>query len=282
MRLATRIVGGLLAFTAMAHAATAATFVVIESGHLGGAASAQTGSEEEEPDRIEIWAEAQHMRVDLAGGRHSILYSVDQGIVWALDHERRTVLELDRSTATGAAARLRGVEAELRARTADLPPEARQAARGLLDSAFGPESLARPTLELRETPEEGEVRGIPCRVHELHVDGALTARFCEARLEDAGLPAEALAPVRSLSAFARDVSPLMPKRLHSSGLAALDLFDRVEGVPLRIRTYEGEQATREAVVTEVVQSEAPEGSFQVPEGYRSDIAIRVRERLGGP
>ena len=266
-----------LLLTSAAHAAFAATFLVIESGTLD-----ETRSGESERDRTEIWAEAEHMRVDLAGGQHSIVYSVERGIVWALDHERRTVLELDRSTAVGAATRLRGIKAELRARTADLPEGTRQAANDLLDSTFGPDSGAGPVLELRDTAEEDAVRGIPCRLRELHVDGALTARFCEARLEDAEVPQEALVPVRSLSAFARDVSPLLPERLRSGGLAALDLFDRVEGVPLRIHTYEGEEATREAVITEVSEREAPEGAFRVPEDYRSEIAIKVRERLGGP
>ncbi len=250
----------------------AATFLVIESGAIG----------ERERERTEIWAEAERMRVDLAAGRHSIVYSVEHGIVWALDHERRSVLELDRSTATGVATRLRGVEAELRTRTAALPPKAREAARGLLDSTFGPEALARPALELRATPVEDAVRGIPCRVSELYVDGALPATFCEARLVDADVPADALAPVRSLSAFARDVSPLLPNRLVSAGLAALDLFDRVDGVPLRVRSFEGGRAAREAIVTEVSQADPPDGAFDVPEGYRSEIAIKVRERIGGP
>ena len=251
---------------------TAATFLVIESGDVG----------EHERERTEIWAEAARMRVDLAGGRRSIVYLVERGIVWVLDHERRSVLELDRSTATGVATRLRGVEAELRARSAGLPPEAREAARDLLDSTFGPESLLRPALELRTTEDEDAVRGIPCRVNEVHVEGALAATFCEARLVDAQVPPAALAPVRSLSAFSREVSPLIPDRIRAGGLAALDLFDRVEGVPLRVRAFQGGAVRREAVVTEISQADPPDGAFDIPDGYRSDIVIKVRERIGGP
>ncbi len=253
--------------------AQAATQVLIDSRKVA----------DPEFERTEIWAEAGRMRVDVAGGKHSIIYSVDQGIVWALDHERGSVLKLDRSTASGVASALVDVESGLRARTSELPPEARAAAESLLDSTFGPESTGPArAFAVRSTDQVGKVRGIDCRVRELWVDAQREARFCEATLSAAALPPDALAPVRALAVFARDISGLLPDRLRSDGLAALDLFDRVEGVPLEIDLYEGESLVREAIVREVRQGEPPAGAFVVPPEYSSDIAIRVRERLGGP
>lgn len=253
--------------------APAATRVVIDSGKV----------DEPKRERTEIWAEPARMRVDVAGGKHTIVYSVEQGIVWALDHEKKSVLELDRSTASGLASRLEGVESELRARTAELPAETRAAAEKLLDSTFGP--AAKPAgkeLAVRDTDERDQVRGIDCRIRELWIEGERAARFCEATLTDADVPAEAMIPLRSLALFARDISGLVPDRLRSDGLAALDLFDRVEGVPLEIDLYEGEAVVREAVVSEVSEGNAPADAFTIPADYRNDIAIRVRERLGGP
>jgi len=264
--------GVLIGVALAAGPARASTWLVLESRKASAEAADRTG----------IWAEAERMRVDIAGGRTSVVYDVPAGMIWALDHERKTVLTLDRSTATSAATRLHKVEAELRARTEGLPPEARAAATGLIDSAFGPEVAAIPTLELRDTQERGRVRGIACSVREIWIDGSREVRFCEATLGDAGISPGAMEPLRSLSGFVRDIAPLLPERLLSGGLAALDLFDRIEGVPLRIETFTGDAVDRIAVVSEIVEAVPPDGTFAVPDDYRPELAIKVRERLGGP
>ena len=249
-----------------------ATKVVIESRPAGSATTATT----------EVWAETDRMRVDLAGGRRSVIYSVGKGLVWALDHEKRTFTELDRSTAVGMASRVRGIETELRARTADLPEDARVAAEGLLDATFGAQATDVPDLELRDAGEHASVRDVRCREVDLLENGTRTARFCEATLAAAGLVPEALAPLRALAEFARELAPLMPGRVRDGGVAALDLFDRVEGVPLRVLTYREGELDREAIVSDISDAAPPDAAFSVPEGYRPDIAIKVRERLGGP
>lgn len=238
-----------------------------------------TGSNAE---KTEIWAEATRMRVNLPGAERSLLYDVDAGKVWSLDHVKRTVLELDRSTATSAASRLRGVESELRARTDDLPPEARAAAEQLLDAAFGAEAAAAPVLELRDTGTTTTIRGVGCRIREVWEDAARAVRFCEATLMAAGVPEAAMLPLRSLSGVVRDIAPILPAQIATDGVAALDLFDRIEGLPLAIETFDGDRVDRTAEIVAVEEADAPGGTFLVPDGYRPDFAIKVRERLGGP
>ena len=252
--------------------AAAATRVLIQSGAAGSEAAETT----------EVWAERDRMRVDLAGGRRSVIYVVKEGLVWALDHEKRTFTELDRSTAVGMAGRVRGIETELRARTADLPADARAAAEGLLDATFGAPVAGAPELELRATGGHGRVRGVPCQEVDVLENGTRTARFCEATLAAAGLGVDALVPLRSLAEFARELAPLMPARVRDGGVAALDLFDRVAGVPLHVLTYREGKPDREATVTDVSEAAPPDAAFAVPEGYSPDVAIKVRERLGGP
>ena len=253
-----------------ATAAAAGTSLVVESREL---------DESEPPGRSEVLRDGERMRVDLEGGRHSVLQLRDEGRLVALDHKRKTYLELDQSL-VATAARIGRLGAELQGRSGVLPEDSEAAADALIADALGdPEDT---DYTLRPTEEEDRVGDVTCRETELLRAGELEARICEAAPDDAEIAAGAMDAVRDLAAFARDVLPLVPGAGREAGLRALDLFDQVEGVPLRVRTYRDGEPRLEATVIEAKETDVPASAFAIPEGYGSMLNITVREAIGGP
>jgi hypothetical protein len=256
---------------AVALPAAAGTGFVVESQKL---------DENEPPGRSEVKRDGPRMRVDLEGGRHTILQLRDEGRLLALDHKRKTYLELDQSMVE-TAARIGRVGRELQERTGMLPEGSQAATEELLAGALG-DLGELPTYTLRPTDEAGRVGEVACRETELLNEGVLEARICEASADDAAIAAGAMEGVRELAALARDVLPLVPGASRDAGLEALDLFDQVEGVPLRVRTYRDGNAVLEATVVDAKEMDVPASTFAVPDGYASMINITVREAIGGP
>jgi len=133
---------------AVALPAAAGTGFVVESQKL---------DENEPPGRSEVKRDGPRMRVDLEGGRHTILQLRDEGRLLALDHKRKTYLEIDQSMVE-TAARIGRVGRELQERTGMLPEGSQAAAEELLAGALG-DLGELPTYTLRPTDEAGRVGG---------------------------------------------------------------------------------------------------------------------------
>ncbi len=261
-----------LAWLGLVGAAHAGTFVAVEgrrepSGKL---------------DRSVVRLDGDRLRVDLERQRESLVYQKDKKLLWSIDHDERTYSEIDQQTALETLESAKSAEARLRTGAASLPPEARAAAEQLLERALGTPEQQAPKLELRETKLRDTVRGVPCRERELLQDGALIARICEARYEDAGVTRAALAPVFELAQLAKQASPLFPASSRSGAVAALDLLTRLEGFPMRVLSYEAGELTHVAQVVELAKKPAPPELFQLPAGYQRGLSLNVRNGIGKP
>jgi hypothetical protein len=60
------------------------------------------------------------------------------------------------------------------------------------------------------------------------------------------------------------------------GLAALESFGRLEGVPMRVRTYSGGKVDTETVVTKIQSKTLPKSAFDLPQGYSPQLRINIR------
>jgi hypothetical protein len=230
-------------------------------------------------DRSVVRLDGGRVRVDLETQRESLVYQKDKKLLWSIDHEERTYSEIDQQSALETAESAAKAEESVRAGAASLPPAARATAEDLLDRTLGPKGKA-PKLELRESKLRDTVRGVPCRERELLQDGALIARICEARYEDAGVTREALSPVFELASVAKQAAPLFPPSTRAGAVAALDLLARLEGFPMRVLSYEDGQLTHVAQVTEIAKRPTPPGTFQIPAGYQRGLSLNVRNGIG--
>ena len=94
---------------------------------------------------------------------------------------------------------------------------------------------------------------------------------------------ETLQAVRDLATFLREsIASLAPESVRGQGLDALDSFDRLEGVPLRVVSIQRGEPVRQSRVTELVGRDFDAQVFSVPGGYAKQLGLNIRQGIGGP
>ena len=127
------------------------------------------------------------------------------------------------------------------------------------------------------------LEGKNCRVYEVLKDGQRVADVCRAEFADVGLQPETLDAVRRLAVFLREtVSALAPQQVRDQGLDALESFDRLDGVPLRVRSYESGAPVRQSKVTNLRAEAFPGSDFEVPSNYSKQVGLNIRDHVGKP
>lgn len=261
---------------------------------LGGAAPALAGtqmvmetsrlSDGKLLDRSVLRIDGPRLRLDSGGGKSSIVYHADQRLVWMLDHDDQSYIEVDQETTAGIARSLDNVNKELRGRLDALPADQRAAAEKLLNQTLGPSSeVKRPEVVIVPTGGSETLEGTDCRVFDVLRDGERVADVCKAEFAALGVGAETLSAVGDLSTFLREtVTSLAPKSVRGQGLDALDSFERIDGVPLRVRAYEGGTAVRQSRIRDLETLDFPASDFRVPDNYSKQVGLNIRNHIGGP
>ncbi|MCP3983698.1 MAG: hypothetical protein GY723_04880 [bacterium] len=235
-------------------------------------------------ERTELRAEGSRLRLDTDGGRSSVIYLADEQTVRVLDHEERSYLEVDQQTTESISRGLKRANREIRGRLDALPANQRAAAERLLNSTLGPDAAeARPQVVIVPTGGSDEIEGHACREFDVLKDGARVADVCKADFAAVGVVPETLDGLRQLAGFLREsLSALAPEGLRGRSLDALDSFDQLDGVPLRVRAYESGEPVRQSRITQIATRELSGRDFSVPEGYQKTAGLNVRDHLGSP
>lgn len=263
-------------------AALAAAAPPAEAGTVLVTATRELAEPGEPPRTGRALLDGRRLRIDTREGERSIVYRGDRGLVWLIDHAKARYVEIDRPTPEMVAG-------EARRRLEELPPDERAAARQALedakaagDPAAGGAADGLRGLALRETGESDRVEGIPCRELAVLREGARIAELCRADYAEAGVSPESFAAVREVQALLRDsAAALLAGESGDPGLAALASFGDLEGVPLRVRVFEQGEPTSETRVTGIESRPLDAADFEIPEGYRPRVTIRIRGEGGG-
>ncbi len=255
--------------------AGAGTFLVLETTRL------DDGSLLE---RTELRADGTRLRVDTDGGRSSVVYLAEERTVRVLNHAERSYLEVDQQTTQQVARGLEKVNRELRDRLDSLPASQRAAAERLLNQTLGPGAeTKRPEVVVVPTGGSDEIEGHACREFDVLRDGTRVADVCKAEYAEVGVAPETLGALRELAGFLREsLAALAPEGLRGRSLDALDSFDHLDGVPLRIRAYESGTPVRQSRITDIVTRTLPKTDFAVPDGYTKSVGLNIREHIGSP
>ena len=64
--------------------------------------------------------------------------------------------------------------------------------------------------------------------------------------------------------------------VYIEGAAALESFARLDGVPMRVRTYDAGQFNTETLVKQLTNKVLPRPTFGLPEGYSPQLTINIR------
>jgi hypothetical protein len=246
--------------------------ILLLLGAQGASAGTELATETRSPaagDRVRkatAFFDGPRMRIDADDGRRTIVYRGDRETVWIIDHKKANYIEFERPTAAALAS-------QAQAQLDRLAPEQRAAVDGAIDVAAGAEV---PGIEVRETGVRDRIHGIPCKEVELSRDDQRIADACWASYADAGVAPGSFDAVREVQALLQDsVAGLIPGKLRRDGLALLDSFGQLDGVPLRARSYRQGQLETETLVTRIESKPLPESNFGIPKGYKPRIVINI-------
>lgn len=203
--------------------------------------------------------DGRRVRIDVSGGRRSFVYRGDAGLIWVIDHEGKTYLEV-------AQPRPEGLAAAARSRLDD-------AERAAVDLAAG----ADPKLEIRDTGRRATVTGVACDELEVYQGGKRVADVCRARYADAGVSRESFAGVDEVRELLQGaLAAFLDQGARGEALMGLESFGCLDGVPMRVRSYRGGELESETVVTKIGSRPLSKSDFELPEGYRPQITINIR------
>ena len=203
--------------------------------------------------------DGRRVRIDTSGGRRGFIYRGDEGLIWVIDHKRKNYLEVAQPSAAGLAAVARS----------RLDDEQRAA----VDLAAGVD----PKLEIRETGKRSTVTGIACEELEIFQGGQRVADVCLASYADAGVSGESFAGVGEVQELLQGaLAAFLDEKGRSEALVGLESFGRLDGVPMRVRSYGDGKVDSETVVTKIQSKALPKSAFELPEDYNAKLTINIR------
>ena len=251
---------------ALAHAATAGTYIAAESRDLRSAeASSRTHV---------LWLEGPNLRLEAEADEQSGIYRGDRDVVYWIDHRDKSYRPIDRASAEGLANGVSQANTAARRYIEMLPPAQREAARRMLDQTLGAPVAVSADLQVKTTGAKERIADLPCAVWEVRRGGARRAEVCRASFDAAKISDASRASVQALVATLRAVLPaLAPEQLRQDGVDALQAFASLDGVPLRVRLFEDGKPVWETHVTRIEAREPPATAFALPDGYARKLPV---------
>lgn len=246
----------LLAACLAASAALAGTEIVTETQ--------QAGKTDVRTSRALL--NGKHLRIDDPASKRSIVYRGDEGVVWVIDHGRSSYIEFQQPDPAAAAR-------QAQQRLDGLTPEKRAEL----------ERQTKAGVKLEKTGVSTRLLGIPCTEYVISTEGRRLADVCEASFEDAGIAPESFQAVRDVRALLENTVAAMmaAPELQALGATALASVGELDGVPLRVRSYQDDRLDSTTLVKQIENRKFPAADFELPEGYKAQFSIQIRESISG-
>ncbi len=193
-----------------------------------------------------------------------MIYRGDRDLVWSVDEKRRTYMQIDRARMQAMRAQSDASRAKMRAELGKLPP-AEQARMQAMLAATDAQAAEREPPTIKETGRTDKVGGLACHEIEVSRGGKKESEICVADWKAAGVTKADLAPVRKLGTFQQEA--LAGLQARREGGDVLELFDALDGLPVRVRSFRAGQLRAEFRVVKVEHKGLDPKLFDVPEGY---------------
>jgi hypothetical protein len=232
--------------------------VVLTTELVDAKAEAQQQSVPPRPGRMLL--DAERVRMEMAPSAASetprvLIYRADRDLVWTVDEKRRTYSEMDRAV-------MQDMQAQMRANLGKMPPAQRTKMQAML-AAGEKKERDRPTIT--PTEREDKVGGLACREFEVSRAGKKESEVCVAEWRVAGVTKADLEVVRKLGAFQEDA--FGGGQARSGGEDVLTIFDELDGIPVRVRSFRADQPRSEFRVVKIERKPLEPKLFEVPDGY---------------
>jgi hypothetical protein len=264
MRRAPAFLALAFATTLAATAARADVVLTVESRDLS-----------EDPPRVdtqEIFMTADKLRTgDTDGeGRHfTMIYRGDRNVVWHLDDDEKTWLELDEAALAGLGAQVNQAMEQMKEALAQMPEEQRRQAEAMMKQHMpGAAPSGERVVEVRKTEARERIEGRDCVRHDVLVNGVKHSEVWAASWSDAGIPKDSFDVFKRMAAFYQklfDANPFLRQAAGDAGL--FDGADQVDGFPVLVRTFEDGKPTQEMRFQKAESRRIDAARFEVPAGY---------------
>jgi hypothetical protein len=234
---------------------------------------AATGPPEQRSGRL-IFDDT-HLRMEFgpgpdleAGPRTIVLFDSGAHALRAVDHARRSYVQLDSVEIAALAARVAATRKEMQAVLPQLPPDEQAAVRQMiLDMSPAPNAPRSRERVVAQT-ETREIDDHEATLHDLMLDDRLVGEVWVAPGASFGLEPSDLAVFGAFSRFQADlVAQLGVAAANHFGGEPLALFERVDGVPLLVRRIAGGRVESETRFGPVEQVAADPARYEVPADY---------------
>ncbi len=248
---------------ALASDARAAHAGVDLTTELSDMSAAAAQSRPPNPGRILLDGNRLRMELTRPDGRHAVLiFRGDRNVMWSLDEKHRTYTEVDRARMQALVAQSDATRKQMEKDFDKVPPEKRMEMLRLLAQGAPKKKREPPTI--RPTGRTDKVGGVPCHEVEVLRDGEKRREVCVADWTAAGVTKEDLAALRDLNEFEDDTVGTVGGRAQDD---ALELFEMLDGLPVRVRTFRAGQPRTELRVVKVAREAIAPSLFEVPAGY---------------
>jgi hypothetical protein len=206
------------------------------------------------------------MRIEMGGPQDSFAIFRDETI-YTFDPRRKTYVAMDRATIKRLADQVNPALKMLEEQMANMSPEQRAQMERLLGTKMP--GAKQPVEEIRKTSRSGTFAGHACTYSEILQDGVLQTEVCV-------VPAAKLSGSRELYDVATKMSGLLQEMANSIDLPMLkqmanrqmENFEKLDGVPVQTRSFEGGRPVNEATVTAIRNEALAASLFEIPAGYK--------------
>ena len=240
-------------------------------------AAAQAQSRPSNPGRVVLDGNRVRMDATRADNTQAVLiFRGDRNVMWSVNEKRRTYTEVDRARVQAMLAQSEAAREQMEAQFDKVPPEKRLEMLRLLAQGAPKKKLEPPTI--KPTGRTDNVGGIACHEVEVLRDGEKQREVCVADWKATGITKADLTALHDLNTFEDETIGGAGGRAQDD---ALELFEVLDGLPVRVRTFRGGQPRTELRVVKIEHKAVDATLFEVPAGYQKrEFSISVPGKPG--
>jgi hypothetical protein len=229
-----------------------------------------TAKGQKPPREARVLVEGDRLRLESKDG--GVIYRGDRDLTWMLDAKQRSYVEVNRATAEQMHQKMDAARAQMQAQLDKMPAGQRAQIEKLMGQhgMGGVAAAAKPreAPTIKPTGKTDTVDGRSCREFEVYRGAEKESEVCVADWSAAGIAKDDLGVFKKFAAFQSDMLSGMSGGKHDGfGEDSIKLFDRLDGVPVRVRSFHGGAATMETRIEKIEKKAVDGASFEVPEGW---------------
>lgn len=196
---------------------------------------------------------AGQVRMEDSENDTTMLYQAATDTLTIINTEEREYSVLDPAARAELKKKMSAAMAEMKAKLADMPPEARQMMQGMMGGLM---NSVKPSVQ--KTGQQQTVGGYDCSIVKIMIGGEVATELCIASADEVGV---STADYQAMQKMGASMQQMAEAVLQGLG-ADFSAMGELGGVAVSIRDDDGQ-----ALLTSVSDSAIPAATFQVPAGY---------------